>query len=873
MRRRNWKRIVPLVMIVSLLLSMSPLTGLAAQSRGGTSESPVDPPTTGFEDRDGDSWTTHAEELAFLEEVAAKSERMTYTEIGTSVEGRPLHLVRVGYPEPPSDAEIAAGRKILIMGTPHGNEPAGREMALQLLRNLAFTDDPELLNQLSQTTVLFIPSQNPDGSAANKRFTAEGVDLNQDRLNLRTPEAQAIQAVLNQFNPDIVVSSHEKISSSPNVTMLWPTNLNVDEQLRELNIEMVQDYVWPDIREAGFTTGKYNGIGDEWNLRNMAGLQHSIAMLHETGRNLDPKDRVEMQLRSTQSVLRFYRERFDEVVAAVTGSAERKAAVGADRSEPFYLDGDVDSIPPDSVILDPPPCGYLLHTSQAEKISRHIELFSLRTKNVSKHGVFVPMAQPMMTLVPLLLDERAKHNEVEGLALDDCSNLGDIEPPSPLRKRVDEIKSENLNEANYTEESWEALQQALAAAESVLSNPEAELSEMEAALTALNEAYDGLQTALAQYETDFTEYEAGAAPDDWSTMWKESNWTVLDHPRRLEHRSVGDQLQRRALTWDKVGEVRGDVEVSAVVRARDTGQSKFQLGIHMSGTEVTSTRNTYYLDVFTSGNSNKVRINRYLNGSFAILGSAELPFTFVEDTWYEVVVQREGDTIKAKVWPYGENEPDAWQVTVEHSSLDRGRVGLIHLTDGVVNDWAFFGVGTGGEAAPRAPEDLFEPTDPEVDKTALQNRVDEINGENLNEADYTQESWQVLQQALATADNVLNNAEATQADVDAALAALNEAREGLEEVGTTPISAASMKERVERFAEEGAFESDSVTRALTLHLIAVSHYEQQERAEKVVKHMEGFKQLLDYQRENELISETAYNALFSDAESLIRKWQ
>ena len=53
--------------------------------------------------------------------------------------------------------------------------------------------------------------------------------------------------------------------------MLWPTNLNVDEQLRELNIEMVQDYVWPDIREAGFTTGKYNGIGDEWNLRNMAG--------------------------------------------------------------------------------------------------------------------------------------------------------------------------------------------------------------------------------------------------------------------------------------------------------------------------------------------------------------------------------------------------------------------------------------------------------------------------------------------------------------------------------------------------------------------------------------------------------------------------
>lgn len=153
-------------------------------------------------------------------------------------------------------------------------------------------------------------------------------------------------------------------------------------------------------------------------------------------------------------------------------------------------------------------------------------------------------------------------------------------------------------------------------------------------------------------------------------------------------------------------------------------------------------------------------------------------------------------------------------------------------------------------------------------KTELENRVNEIDAENLNEEAYTEDSWEALQDALETAENVLNDTEATQADVDAALAALNEARAGLEEVGTSPISANSMKERVERLAAEGAFESDSVARSLTLHLTAVGHYEQQEQAEKVVKHMESFEMLPNHQKENALISDEAYNALKADTESV-----
>ncbi len=419
-KKRVWKRTVPLLVVLSLLLTLSPLTGLAAQT------TPEEPPTTGFEDRNGESPTTHEEELAFLEELATKSERVTYSQIGSSVEGRPIHLVRVGYPEPPSDEEIAAGRNILIMGTPHGNEPAGREMTLKLMRDLAFTEEPELLDFLNEATVLFVPTPNPDGREANTRGNAWGVDNNRDHLNLETPEMQAIAGVLNQFHPDITVDAHERprATGNPDIEVLWPRNLNVDEELRALNIELVQDYMRPDIEAAGFSTGLYGtpggaGGGDERILRNMAGLRHGLGILTETAGQQALTDRVDAQMEAAQSVLRFYMERFDDVGEVVIEAPQRKAAEGADPSVPFYLDG-ADNWEPTNV-LDPKPCGYLLTSSQAEAISRHMELFSIETERIGEDVVSVGMNQPMMTVVPFLVDERAAYNEVEGLPLSDCS--------------------------------------------------------------------------------------------------------------------------------------------------------------------------------------------------------------------------------------------------------------------------------------------------------------------------------------------------------------------------------------------------------------------------------------------------------------------
>lgn len=82
-----------------------------------------------------------------------------------------------------------------------------------------------------------------------------------------------------------------------------------------------------------------------------------------------------------------------------------------------------------------------------------------------------------------------------------------------------------------------------------------------------------------------------------------------------------------------------------------------------------------------------------------------------------------------------------------------------------------------------------------------------------------------------------------------------------------------MKAVVERFEEEGAFKSDSDARLLKTHLTVVNRYEEKELADKVVKHLESFKRLLDHQKENELISEMAYDILYADTETVIKNWQ
>ncbi len=129
--------------------------------------------------------------------------------LGRSVQGRPITAQILG-----------EGRETtLFLATIHGNEPAGTPLMHRMTKHL--NDHPELLEG---RRIVVIPVANPDGMAANTRHNVRGIDLNRNfeatnRVNngtngqrpLSEPEARAIRAAIQQFNPDRIISLHQPL--------------------------------------------------------------------------------------------------------------------------------------------------------------------------------------------------------------------------------------------------------------------------------------------------------------------------------------------------------------------------------------------------------------------------------------------------------------------------------------------------------------------------------------------------------------------------------------------------------------------------------------------------------------------------------------
>ncbi|WP_373895240.1 M14 family metallopeptidase [Virgibacillus natechei] len=86
------------------------------------------------------------------------------------------------------------------------------------------------------------------------------------------------------------------------------------------------------------------------------------------------------------------------------------------------------------------------------------------------------------------------------------------------------------------------------------------------------------------------------------------------------------------------------------------------------------------------------------------------------------------------------------------------------------------------------------------------------------------------------------------------------------------LSAEDIKLLVKGFETEESID-DRTSHSLQVHLSAVNQYEKKGKTEKIIKHMNGFKTLLDHQIDNDLISENAYSYLKTSADSLIEVWE
>jgi len=394
---------------------------------------------TPFEASGGVRLTTHEEEVAWLEAVAAASERVRLETIAHTYQGRPVHLVTVGLPTPAAREEIAASPAVLITCTVHGGERAPREACMILLRQLAFSDDPWVTRILSQTTVLIVPTLNPDGQVTATRTNTAGQDLNRDHLLLRHPETFAVAEVIRDHRPELVFDAHE-LGTGADLAHLWPRSPNVSEGLFRLTQDhMTREHAFHREAEAGWSARPWpTHRTDNWEtlLNSVAGLKNALGQLQETPRIPGParpaeeregtpanqRRRVYSHLWGLRAHLDYHHDNLPAIRAAI---AEAEAAHSANAG-PIALDGARDNpIPPPpneptTKVLDPPPCGYRLTAEQyaqrdgsapgdpvqwtsptvAERLGAH----GVQVRHLGNGAVDVLLAQPLRAIIPYLFD-------------------------------------------------------------------------------------------------------------------------------------------------------------------------------------------------------------------------------------------------------------------------------------------------------------------------------------------------------------------------------------------------------------------------------------------------------------------------------------
>ncbi len=163
--------------------------------------------------------------------------------------------------------------------------------------------------------------------------------------------------------------------------------------------------------------------------------------------------------------------------------------------------------------------------------------------------------------------------------------------------------------------------------------------------------------------------------------------------------------------------------------------------------------------------------------------------------------------------------------------------------------------------------DDFKKSIVQVDTTKLEQLIVTAKAVSNEDGLFTEGSYQALQAAIEEAEVALDNIK-TDEDVERAIIALQVALDGL--VFIEEMTVSSLITTLEEYQEEL---DEAVYRSFYVHLTSVARFEELKVGQKVVKHLEGFKLLLEHQNDNNLVPENLYESLKIDVDFLIEKWQ
>ena len=191
--------------------------------------------------------------------------------------------------------------------------------------------------------------------------------------------------------------------------------------------------------------------------------------------------------------------------------------------------------------------------------------------------------------------------------------------------------------------------------------------------------------------------------DGWTPKWDSEldDWSVVtgsefegEHALKFDHDD--GKRGRFAIAWDRVGEP-SDVEVLdrfRVPEVPDPDDLGFQARVYLRAATTDDGHQGYWIEF--EDRTDSYRLAKYTNGRLIELGHFG---TLRENTFLYRRFRAEGDKIKAKIWPSGENEPAGWDIEVTDADHSEGWIGFGAWGEGP-SEYDVVSVGTGGESAP-----------------------------------------------------------------------------------------------------------------------------------------------------------------------------
>jgi len=143
----------------------------------------------------------HSDIIPLIEQ-AKNNKIFKVDKVGTSAEGRDIHLISAGNGK----------KKVFLWSQMHGDEPTATAAIFDILNFFTagneFADFKNFL--LANLTISFLPMLNPDGAELFQRRNIFEIDLNRDLIRQQTPEAKLLKNVFDTLKADFGFNLHDQ---------------------------------------------------------------------------------------------------------------------------------------------------------------------------------------------------------------------------------------------------------------------------------------------------------------------------------------------------------------------------------------------------------------------------------------------------------------------------------------------------------------------------------------------------------------------------------------------------------------------------------------------------------------------------------------